>query len=128
MIVLLDTSTGLCQLTIVDSEQRPTVEWQADRALARGLLEFIITALQQQNLTLQDVTGIGVFRGPGSFTGLRIGATTMNTIAASQDIPIVGALGDDWQEDVLRRLSMGENDKIVLPEYGRDARITLPRK
>lgn len=129
MILLLDTSEGLCRLTLdIAPEQRHVVEWQADRELARGLLQFIVDTLKQYELTVQDVTGIGLFRGPGSFTGLRIGAATMNTIAASQDIAIVGAIGDEWQNDAIERLRAGENDRIVLPEYGRDARITSPRK
>lgn len=128
VILLLDTSTGLCKLTVVHDGDSSTSEWQADRDLARGLLEFIVTTLAQHERSLQDVRGIGLFRGPGSFTGLRIGAATMNTIAASENIPIVGAIGDTWQDRALERLRVGEDDRIVLPEYGRDARITQPRK
>lgn len=69
-----------------------------------------------------------MFRGPGSFTGLRIGLTVANTIASAQSLPIVGATGDEWQQQSIDRLSRGESDTIVLPEYGSGARITKPRK
>lgn len=128
MILLLDTSTSLCRLTLVNGEGPVTIEWQADRELARGLLNFIVTSLEESGATLHEVRGLGVYRGPGSFTGLRIGIATMNTIATSQQVPIVGAEGNDWQTIALKRLHAGEDDRIVLPEYGRAARITQPRK
>lgn len=128
MILLLDTSTSTCRLWLVQGDMMRAFEWEAGRELAKGLLEFIVTTLDKEQVAVKDLEGIGVRRGPGSFTGLRIGITTLNTIAASEHIPIVGAVGDNWTEEVLRRLHGGENDRIVLPEYGRDARITTPRK
>lgn len=128
MILLLDTSTPLCKLTLMDGDQRFDYEWQADRTLALHLLSFLRDKLAEHDKTFADIAGIGVFRGPGSFTGLRIGLTVLNTIADSQQVPIVGALGDNWLEAALQRLAESENDQIVLPEYGGEAHITKPRK
>lgn len=128
MILLLDTSTSECRLTLVTGEARHEYIWEAQRELAHGLLQYIVKTLAQHDAKISDLEGLGVFRGPGSFTGLRIGITTLNTIASSEQVPIVGAVGEDWQSDVLSKLANGENEKIVLPEYGREARITTPRK
>jgi len=128
MIVLLDTSTPLCRLTIVDGDTRHNNEWQADRQLAKGLLGWLHERLAEQGADWSHITGLGAFMGPGSFTGLRIGLTVMNTLADSLHVPIVGGRGDDWQNDVLSRLSDGQNDQIVLPFYGSEANITTPRK
>jgi hypothetical protein len=49
-------------------------------------------------------------------------------MADAQNVPIVGETGDGWQEKGEARLTAGENDKIVLPEYGGEANITQPRK
>lgn len=124
MIILLDTSTATCFLTVVDDEARQDFEWQAGRTLARGLLKF----LEEKTGDLHDISGIGVMKGPGSFTGLRIGLTVANTLADSLNIPIVGAAGEDWRETALEKLRAGENEKIVMPEYGAVAHITAPRK
>ena len=94
------------------------------RTLARGLLKF----LEEKTGDLHDISGIGVMKGPGSFTGLRIGLTVANTLADSLNIPIVGAMGEDWRETALSKLRAGENEKIVMPEYGAAAHITAPRK
>ena len=124
MIILLDTSTATCFLTVVDGETRQDFEWQAGRTLARGLLKF----LEEKTGDLHDIGGIGVMKGPGSFTGLRIGLTVANTLADSLNIPIAGATGEDWQKVALKKLRAGENEKIVMPEYGAAAHITAPRK
>jgi tRNA threonylcarbamoyladenosine biosynthesis protein TsaB len=128
MILLLDTSTPVCQLTFVDGDWRYETSWEANRELAKGLLAYIQSQLEGQGKSWNDLTGLGVLKGPGSFTGLRIGITVLNTISYAQNIPIVGEMGDDWQEKVVKKLLNGESDKIVLPEYGGEANITQPRK
>lgn len=102
--------------------------WPADRQLAKDLLRIIHEQLAAQNADWQDVTGVVIFEGPGSFTGLRIGITVANTVAYGQNIPIVGSKGDNWLQSGLAALRNGKNDKLVLPYYGRDAHITLPKK
>lgn len=128
MIVLLDTSTPTCRLTLVDGDKQFVVEWQAERQLAKGLHAWLRDQLAEHGKTWTDIEGIGAFRGPGSFTGLRIGLTVLNTLADSLVVPIVGESDDDWQARALERLRAGQNDRIVLPYYDRDANITTQRK
>ena len=128
MILLLDTSTSECRMSFVDGDWRYDTTWQAERGLAKGLLGFIQTELEAQGKNWKSLSGLGAFKGPGSFTGLRIGITVLNTVAYSEAIPIVGEMGEQWQETVVARLLAGENDEIVLPEYGGEANITQPRK
>lgn len=128
MILLLNTSTSLCRLSLVDGSDSFVYEWQADRQLAKGLLKFIVDSLSEHHKTVQDLEGMVVMKGPGSFTGLRIGVTVLNTIAEFENVPIVGTVGDNWQETGLELLRNNENHKLIIPDYGRDARITTPRK
>ena len=128
MILFLDTSTPVCKLTLQDGDWRYDDEWQADRTLAKNLLKYLQDQLMKNGKTFADISGICVFKGPGSFTGLRIGLTVLNTMADSLQVPIVGGEGDDWQTQALEDLQSGKNDKIVLPFYGSEAHITKPRK
>lgn len=128
MIIALDTSTMTCRTTLVRDDERINEAWEAGRGLGDGLIGYLRELLVRNGYGWSDVSGIVVMRGPGSFTGLRIGMTVMNTVADTMDIPIVGQEGDDWLETGLARLRAGENDRLVMPHYGREANITKPRK
>lgn len=115
-------------MRIIDGDYDEKFEWQSERELAKGLLAWINDIVSRRGKKLSDIKSIGVFRGPGSFTGLRIGLTVANTLADSMHVPIIGASEDNWQTLALERLANNENDHLVLPLYGRDAYITMPRK
>lgn len=125
----LRTDSPQAELYLYDGEERIAHElWQADRRLALELLGQLEDLLKKADKDFSDLSGLVVFRGPGSFTGLRIGITVMNTMSYAQHVPIVGAMGEDWLPTGIERLQSGENDQIVLPEYGAEARITKPKK
>ena len=128
MILLLDTSTPTCRLSMIEGDWRYYTMWEAGRELAKGLLGFLEQEISFQEKSWKDVTSLVVYQGPGSFTGLRIGITVFNTLAHTNSWPIVGSTGDDWRAKGIARLEAGENDEIVLPEYGGEANITQPRK
>lgn len=118
------------ELSLVDEQtgERHDYTWVAGRNLARDMLAYLRDRLSENGVSFKDVSGIGAFRGPGSFTGLRIGMTVLNTLASDRGVSIVGAMSGAWASDCLARLARGETDKIVLPKYGRAARTTKPRK
>ena len=128
MILLLNSSTNICDIILINGDRQFSEKWQSDRQLAKDLLKHIKNILMNNKFDWNDISGIGVFQGPGSFTGLRIGITVANTLSDSLNIPIVGANGLDWADKVMSRLGNNENDKIVLPEYGSEAKITTPKK
>ncbi len=84
--------------------------------------------LKKNQAEFGDLIGIIVFEGPGSFTSLRIGLTVANTIAYAQQIPIVGATGDDWIQIALSKLKIAKLGDYVMPVYGAEANITKPKK
>lgn len=129
-MILLWNSAGMrVTLQLITEDGTAQVyEWEAGRTLARDMLAYLRDRLAEYDATFADIDGIGAFRGPGSFTGLRIGLTVLNTLADANAIPIVGETGDGWERRALARLKAGENDKLVMPEYGSEAHITKPRK
>lgn len=102
--------------------------WQADRNLASDLLSEIEIFLNENNQQLKTLNGLFVYLGPGSFTGLRIGITVMNTLAYGLSLPIVGENNDLWSAKASARLLRGDNDISVQPFYGSNPRITKPKK
>jgi tRNA threonylcarbamoyladenosine biosynthesis protein TsaB len=128
MIILINTSEKICYITLIDDGKHSDYKWQSDMRLAKELLGYIDSLLKRHNKAWSDIKGIGVFEGPGSFTGIRIGLTVMNTVADGMKIPIVGGRGETWQDDVISKLELGKDEKIVLPFYDRGANITIPKK
>lgn len=102
--------------------------WSAHRELGNTIHVKIRELLEINKLTLADLTGIICYKGPGSFTGLRICLTVANTMASELKIPITGETGHDWQDKGVRQLNSGKNEELVMPEYGQDPHITKQKK
>lgn len=128
MILLLNTSTPVCILRFDEGDTSIVAEWEANRELAHGLLGFIEDTLQKHHKSFEAISAIIVKSGPGSFTGLRIGITVMNTLADALGVAIVGEAGEGWEERGIERLENGENDRIILPFYDSEPHITPSRK
>lgn len=111
-----------------DDRQRAYEKWQAHRELSSTIHKKIKQILDSQDMDWSDIEGIVFFAGPGSFTGLRIGATVANTLASTNNVLVAGTKGDDWIEEGVRQLRAGEAQKIVVPYYGRDPHTTTPKK
>jgi tRNA threonylcarbamoyladenosine biosynthesis protein TsaB len=126
MILALKTAGATTEISLLDDAGQVVREKSAE--FGRELAEKVVAELAEISRDFSDLTGLIVFRGPGSFTGLRIGITVMNTLSYSLRVPIVGAMGENWLSEVVKKLKNGENDRIVVPKYGREARITRPKK
>ncbi len=108
-----------------DNECVSTLQWEAHRTLAETLHLQIDVVLNQAGVVLDNLNRIIVFRGPGSFTGLRIGISVANALGYALNIPVVGAEGDDWMH-----ADTGKVDQFVpqMPVYGSDPHITQQKK
>lgn len=129
-ILGIDTSDKICKVKLFkeDEDKIFEKEWLADRGLSKGLLRFLEDFLKENHLSFWDVKGLVIFKGPGSYTGLRIGITVFNTYSDTTKIPIVGETGEDWFLKGVKRLERDENDKVVMPKYLAPAHITKQRK
>jgi len=129
IILVLRTDKPEAEVGLYDDEKSLIYEtWQAHRALAETIHLKIKQVLDAQTISLQQLGGLIVFQGPGSFTGLRIGITVANTLADSLQIPIVGATTDDWALQGVQALLHGDNAQLVIPEYGALPNVSTPKK
>ena len=62
--------------------------WDLGRGLASQMHQHLASILLPQ--TWQDLAFIAVAKGPGGFTGTRVGVVTARTIAQQLDIPLFG--------------------------------------
>jgi tRNA threonylcarbamoyladenosine biosynthesis protein TsaB len=103
------------------------VTWEAHRQLAETIHTKLEAMLQSQQKDWSNIKGIVCFKGPGSFTGLRIGLTVGNALAYGLGCSIVATQGDDWIKTGLTKIGAGESEPFVVPEYGSPAHITKPK-
>ena len=106
----LDTSTPETILKLNNQEYK----YVFANDLAEKLLSFIQEKLTENEKTWHDISEITFMSGPGSFTGLRIGASIVNTLAHELNIPLYDHHGNQHQ--------------IIIPNYGREANISQPKK
>jgi tRNA threonylcarbamoyladenosine biosynthesis protein TsaB len=111
-----------------DAKQLAEIKWQAHLKLAETLNSKVDEILNKLSISYADLEGIAIYKGPGSFTGLRIGSAVANALAYAQAIPVVSKRGDDWLQESIKALQAGQNDKIAIPEYGAPASTTQPKK
>ena len=111
-----------------DLNQLTYLEWHAHLELAETIHTKVSTLLKDIQKTWHELGGLVVYKGPGSFTGLRIGFSVANTLAYSLDCPIVTTNDSDWIEQGLELLKNSKSTKPVFPFYGSEVHITKPRK
>jgi len=129
LIISIRTDKPEAEIGLFEGETKLAYEtWHAYRELSATIHQKLASLLESQHKQLEDVAGIVCYQGPGSFTGLRIGLTVANTLAYGLSVPIKGAMGDDWILHGIKALESGSSDVQVMPEYGAEAHITLPKK
>lgn len=111
-----------------DSKKLEYISWEAHRELSATIHKKIHELLQKQSKDWHDLGAVVCYKGPGSFTGLRIGISVANTLSSNLQIPVVGVHANDWITKGIQAVKDGKNDHIIVPEYGRDPHITVQKK
>ncbi|HEY3417421.1 MAG TPA: tRNA (adenosine(37)-N6)-threonylcarbamoyltransferase complex dimerization subunit type 1 TsaB [Armatimonadota bacterium] len=90
-ILTIETCTDTCTMGVVrDGAVLAEAAFPSRHTLVQRLLPRVEWLLDDGGLTRGDVEAIVVSRGPGSFTGVRIGMTAAKTLALWGKIPLVG--------------------------------------
>ncbi|MEA3438403.1 MAG: tRNA (adenosine(37)-N6)-threonylcarbamoyltransferase complex dimerization subunit type 1 TsaB [Thermodesulfobacteriota bacterium] len=90
-ILAVDTATKSCSVAIVDKESLlAEMTVVNEQTHSKHLLEMIRLVVKHSGLSLSDLNGFAVTLGPGSFTGLRIGISSVKGLAAAQEKKIAG--------------------------------------
>ncbi|MFN2572005.1 MAG: tRNA (adenosine(37)-N6)-threonylcarbamoyltransferase complex dimerization subunit type 1 TsaB [Gemmatimonadales bacterium] len=89
MWLALDTATEYASVAVGTAERVVLARMVGARQHAAQILLVIDHVLQTAGIQLEDVAGIVVGDGPGSFTGLRIGWAAAKGLAHERDLPLV---------------------------------------
>ena len=100
-ILAVDTATNSCSVAILNagsvSAERMILNHETHSKHLMGLIDNV---LEMAGFRIGEMDGMAVTIGPGSFTGLRIGLSTVKGLAHALDKPVVGVSSLDslaWQ-------------------------------
>lgn len=111
-----------------DGRTMASKQWQAGRELSLQIHRVIEDLCLQAEATVKDITGIVVYEGPGSYTGLRISIAVVNALGYSLDISVLGATGDNWKQLGSEKLEKSSGFTPLAPVYGGQVYTTQPKK
>jgi len=114
MLLAIETATDRASVALGVPGADPLEENVAGaRRHAAALLPMIQSLLRRAGASLDDVTGIVLSDGPGSFTGLRVGASVAKALVHARRLPL-------WVAPSLlvRAAGVAQADEVVLAVAG----------
>jgi len=114
LILIIETSTEVCSVSLInDGILVDFIESDEGQNHARLVTVFAENLLSRNKLLSNDLNAIAVSKGPGSYTGLRIGASTAKGICYAANIPLiaVGTLEAMAKHVALNRTQFGIPDE-----------------
>ncbi|SDE43750.1 tRNA threonylcarbamoyladenosine biosynthesis protein TsaB [Cellulophaga baltica] len=91
LLLNLETATTNCSVSIAENGNLLAIK-EFDSAAyshAEQLHVFIEETLQMASLQMADIDAVAVSKGPGSYTGLRIGVSAAKGLCFALDIPLI---------------------------------------
>ena len=90
-ILAIDTSGKICSASVMEEGKiLKTISNESEREHSQTLMPTIKKLLDELNLTIDDIDLLSCSRGPGSFTGIRVGMATIKALSDAKNIPIAG--------------------------------------
>ena len=88
-LLALDTSTEACSVALFHRGEKTHINELAQRTHTKRILPMIDEILANSGVGLNQVDALAFGRGPGSFTGVRVGAGIAQGLAFGADLPVI---------------------------------------
>lgn len=115
LILLIESGTEVCSVALAQNGEVVAIrESHQGRDHAGRVATFTQELLEQSNITLEQLDAVAVSKGPGSYTGLRIGASFAKGLCYGAKKPLiaVGSL-DAMTQVTIQQYATGELGEIV---------------
>jgi tRNA threonylcarbamoyladenosine biosynthesis protein TsaB len=119
MILCLETSTPVCSVALCGKNGPVALkESSEDKSHASSLTVFIQELLSGAGIRAADLEAVAVSKGPGSYTGLRIGVSTAKGITYGASIPLIGvettlSMFHGITEDIRNKYGLDDTSLLV---------------
>lgn len=88
-ILALDTATEACSVALQYQNQITHTDELSPRTHTQRILPMVDELLKAQNISLKNVDYLAFGRGPGSFTGVRVGVGIAQGLALGAELPVI---------------------------------------
>ena len=88
-ILVLDTATEACSVALLHQNQTTFLNELSPRTHTQRILPMVDELLSQANIRLKQVDALAFGRGPGSFTGVRVGVSVAQGLALGANLPVI---------------------------------------
>lgn len=103
LILSIETGTDICSVALAnDGELMALRESDEGRDHAKKVALFVDELLRETGVQPSDIDAIAVGKGPGSYTGLRIGVSFAKGMCYALDIPLIAIGSLDALTEVAR--------------------------
>lgn len=89
IILALDTATEACSVALQYQNKITHIDELSPRSHTQRILPMVDEVLSCQNLGIKDVDYLAFGRGPGSFTGVRVGVGIAQGLALGAELPVI---------------------------------------
>jgi tRNA threonylcarbamoyladenosine biosynthesis protein TsaB len=110
-ILSIETSTAVCSVAVHNDDQLlGYAESRRQKSHSSLLVSMIDQVLGNAKVSKSDLSAIAVSKGPGSYTGLRIGTSTAKGLCYALEIPLIGI-------DTLKSMALEASRHLSEPTY-----------
>ncbi len=115
-ILAIESTTSVCSASVLCGDKQITHFVQAEEKPSSLLIDLCHQTLEDSKVHLSDIDYIAYTKGPGAFTGVRLGLGVVQGLALACNIPTIGI-------STLEVLAykFGDKSKIIIPAL--DARM-----
>ena len=112
-ILHIETSSKNCSVAISDGEELLCLceEVSENYKQSESLHTFVEWALEGAEISLKDIEAVSLGKGPGSYTGLRIGAASAKGFCYGLKVPLIAVNS----LETMIELFLGQNYDVIIP-------------
>ena len=115
MIIAIETATTICSVALIKDEKTiGLLESDETNSHSKILHILIDRLLKDAGTDISSVKAIAISKGPGSYTGLRIGVSAAKGLCYAKDIPLIGI-------NTLQSMAYGMRERAlsegIIPEH-----------